>query len=108
MTTVPFKPKVYVKDGCPFSFKLLLFLAESGMTQQVEIIRCNPETPDFDSLKSKLDAGLGKPATFPTAEIEPNRYQSESDALVQHFASQRKVDVSRLPVLSFYLETMLF
>lgn len=107
MSTVPFKPKAYVKEGCPFSFKLLLFLAESGMIQQVEIIHCSPETPEFDAVKSRLEARLRKPATFPTVEIEPDRYLSDSDALVEHFASKRQIDISRLPVLSFYNQTIL-
>ena len=107
MNTVPFKPKVYLKEGCPFSFKLLLFLTESGMTRQVEVIRCNPEAPEFSAIKSRLDAGLRKPATFPTAEIEPDRYRSDSDALLEHFASKHQVDINRLPAMSFYLQTIL-
>jgi hypothetical protein len=107
MSTVPFKPKAYVKEGCPFSFKLLLFLAESAMIQQVQVIRCDPETPEFDAIKSRLQAGLHKPASFPTVEIEPDRYLSDSDALIEHFASKRKIDISKLPVLSFYKETLL-
>ena len=106
MSTVPFKPKAYVKEGCPFSFKLLLFLAESGMIQQVEIIRCDPEAPGFDAIKSRLQAGLGKAATFPTAEIDPGHYLSDSDALIEHFASKRKIDSRKLPVLSFYVQSI--
>lgn len=106
MSTVPFKPKVYLKEGCPFSFKLLLFLAESGMTGQVEVIHCDPEAPEFSAIRSRLEAGLRKPATFPTAEIAPDRYLSDSDALVEHFASQRHVDTNTLPALSFYRQTI--
>ena len=107
MSTVPFKPKAYIKEGCPFSFKLLLFLTESGMIQQVQVVRCDPETPEFDAIKSRLQAGLHKPASFPTVEIAPDRYLSDSDALIEHFAAKRKIDVSKLPVLSFYGETLL-
>jgi glutathione S-transferase len=106
VNTVSFKPKAYLKEGCPFSFKLLLFLAESGLAHQVEVIRCNPETPQFDAIRSRLQAGLRKPATFPTVEVEPNRYLSESDALIEHFASKHQVDIGALPALSFYLQTI--
>lgn len=106
MNTVPFKPKVYLKEGCPFSFKLLLFLAESGMSRQVQVIRCDPEAPEFSAIKSRLEAGLRKTATFPTAEIEPDRYLSDSDALVEHFASKHQVDINTLSALSFYLQTI--
>ena len=106
MNAVPFKPKVYLKEGCPFSFKLLVFLAESGITGQVEVIRCNAAAPEFETIKSTLQAGLRKPATFPAAEIEPNRYLSDSDALLEHFASKNDVDIGGLPALSFYLQTI--
>lgn len=106
MNTTPFKPKAYLREGCPFSFKLLLFLAESGLTSQVEIIRCNPGTAEFATIKSRLEAGLHKSVTFPTAEIEPGRYLSDSDALIEHFAAQRQVDLRGLPALSFYVQTI--
>lgn len=107
VSTVPFKPKVYLREGCPFSFKLLLFLAESDMTRQVEVIRCNPAAPEFSAIKSRLEAGLRKPPTFPTAEIDPDHYLSDSDALVEHFASKRHLDINTLPALSFYRQTIL-
>jgi uncharacterized protein YceH (UPF0502 family) len=105
MVAVPFKPKVYVKEGCPFSFKFLLFVTEAGIADQLKVIRCNPEASGFEAIKAKLEAGLHKSATFPTVEIEPNRYLS--DALIDHFVSKRNIEVNRLPVLSFYLQTIL-
>ena len=84
-----FKPKAYLKEGCPFSFKLLLFLTEAGIRDQLEIIRCDPKSQEFEEIKSRLQAGLHKPPSFPTVEIEPNRYLSDSDALIKHFAATR-------------------
>lgn len=106
MSTANFRPKAYLKDGCPFSFKLLLFLAESGMTAEVELIRCDPEAADFEAIKSRLEAGLRKRVTFPAAELEPDRYLSDSDALVAHFAAKRNVDIRTLPAFSFYVQTL--
>jgi len=106
VNTAAFRPKAYLKDGCPFSFKLLLFLAESGMTAEVDLIRCDPEAAQFEAIKSRLEAGLRKPVTFPAAEVEPNRYLSDSDALVAHFAAKRNVDVRTLPAFSFYVQTI--
>ncbi len=106
MAAVPFKPKVYVKEGCPFSFKFLLFVTEAGIADQLKVIRCNPEAPGFEAIKSKLEAGLRKSATFPTVEIEPNRYMSDSDALIEYFASERNIELSRFPALSFYNQTI--
>jgi hypothetical protein len=107
MSAAPFKAKAYLKEGCPFSFKFLLFITEAGLGDQIEMRRCNPDDPDFDALKEKLTAALGKPASFPTVEIEPGRFQSDSDALIQHFATKHGVKAENLPVLTFYKETIL-
>ena len=108
MSAQSFKPKAYLKDGCPFSFKFWLFLVESGLADEVDVIRCNPKDPQFAVISQKLASGLGRKPTFPTVEIEPGRYQSDSDALIEHFAATRAgVNAERLPALRFYKETIL-
>ena len=106
MSPIPFKPKAYLREGCPFSFKFLIFASEAGIGDRLELIRCNPDAPEFEAIRSKLQAGLHKPATFPTVEIEPGRFLSDSDDLIEHYASLYHVEVSKLPVLSFYLQTI--
>src|SRR5690606_28632655 len=105
-STESFKAKFYVKEGCPFSLKLLVFLAEARLLDGVEIVRLDPAQPDFDATKARLGEGLGKPATFPTVEIEPGRYMSDSDALVAHFARKHGVNAEALRVFRFYKETV--
>ena len=106
MSPQAFKAKAYLKEGCPFSFKFWLFMVEAGLADRIEVIRCNPDDPGFADIKARLTAGLGKPATFPTVEVEPGRYLSDSDALVEHFAAKHGVDASRLPAFAFYKETI--
>lgn len=106
MNAQPFKAKAYVKEGCPFSFKYWLFIVEAGLADQVEVVRCDPESRCFEAVKAKLTAGLGKPASFPTVEVEPGRYQSDSDALIEWYAKSHDIDVGRLPALAFYKETI--
>lgn len=101
-----FKPKAYLRVGCPFSFKLLLFLSEARLLDEVEWIRCDPDTEDYERVKARLSEAMGKPATFPTVEIEPGRYQSDSDALIGHFARKHGVDPSTLTALVFYRESI--
>ncbi|MGH8174862.1 MAG: hypothetical protein ACREV5_01205 [Steroidobacter sp.] len=100
------KAKAYLKMGCPFSFKFLLFMAEARLLDQIEMIRCDPHDPDFESIKARLAAGLNKPATFPTVEVEPGRYQSDSDRLIEFYAQKNSVDVNGLPALAFYKESI--
>ena len=106
MRPQPFKAKAYLKEGCPFSFKYLLFMVEAGLSDQIEVIRCDPSDPGFDAVKAKLTAGLRKPASFPAVEIEPGRYESDSDALIRHYATKNGVGASSLPALAFYAETI--
>ena len=100
------KAKAYLLDGCPFSFKFWLFMVESGLTNHLEVIRCAPQQADFAATKAMLSARLGKPATFPTVEVEPGEYRSDSDALIREYATRYDIDVSACPALAFYRETI--
>jgi hypothetical protein len=101
-----FKPKAYLKEGCPYSFKYLLFMAEAGLLDQVDLIRCDPESAEFDAVKQKLSKATGRDATFPTVEVAPQRYLTDSDELIEHYARASKIDAGELPALSFYNETL--
>jgi hypothetical protein len=101
-----FKAKAYLKEGCPFSFKFWLFMLEADLSERIEVIRCDPDEAGFEAAKAKLSAALHKPASFPTVEIEPGRYLADSDALIQHYATKKGIDASRLPALAFYKETI--
>ena len=107
MNIQAFKPRAFLKEGCPFSFKLWLFMVEAGIADEIEVIRCDPRSSSFAQIKADLAKGLGRAATFPTVEIEPGRYQSDSDALIRHFASRNNIDPGRLPALAFYQQTLL-
>lgn len=107
MSADQFKPKVYIREGCPYSFKFWLFIVEAGIAKDFELIRCRPEDPQFSEIKSRLSAGLGRSATFPTVEIEPGRFKADSDQLIAHFAARYGLDAGSLPALAFYRETIL-
>ena len=106
VTSTDFKPKAYLKDGCPYSFKYLLFMSEAGLVDRIDVVRCDPDSADFATTKHRLAQATGREATFPTVEIEPGRYLSDSDRLIDHFARLYSVDPGRLPALSFYKETV--
>lgn len=101
-----FTAKAYVKEGCPYSFKYLLFMTEAGLLDQVEVIRCDSKSADFDALKQRLSEATGRDATFPTVEIAPQRYMSDSDKLIEHYARASNIDPTILPTLAFYEETL--
>jgi hypothetical protein len=106
MTQAAFKPRAYLKVGCPFSFKFLLFASEARLLDSIEIVRCDPEHPEFERIKSKLEQATHDKASFPTVEVEPGVYKSDSDELIEYFARRYSVAEQKLPVLAFYKDSI--
>ena len=106
MSTSSFKAKAYVKDGCPFSFKFLVFMSESGLLDSIEIVRLDGNAPDFAAAKDRLSDALGQAATFPTVEIAPGRFMTDSDRIIEHFAQDAGLNPNEMPVLAFYKQTI--
>lgn len=106
MSSEPFRATAYVKEGCPFSFKFLVFMSEAGLLEQIEIVRLKQDDPGFDETKARLSEQLGTSATFPTVEVAPGRYMSDSDRVIEHFAGPAGLKADEMPVLSFYKQTI--
>jgi hypothetical protein len=100
------KAKAYIKEGCPFSFKFLAFMAEAGLLDEIEIVRLREGAADYEETKAKLAAELGK-ASFPTVEVEPGRLMTDSDRLIEHYAKRAGVQPDEMPVLSLYKQGIL-
>lgn len=101
------KPIAYLRTDCPFSFKFLLFISEAKLIDGFEIVKVDPNGKDFEQTKTKLAQATGKKATFPTVQLEPNTYKSDSDALVAHYAKLNNIDPKTLPAFSFYIAGIL-
>jgi hypothetical protein len=99
-------PTAYLRTGCPFSFKLLLFLSEAGLLKDFDVVKCDPDTREFEGIKAKLTEKTGKKVSFPTVEIEPGVYKSDSDALVKLYAAKHNIDPRTLAAYSFYIESI--
>ena len=106
MSPANFKAKAFVKEGCPFSFKVLAFMAEASLLDEIEIVRVREGDANYEATKKKLEARLGK-ASFPTVEIETDRYLSDSDRLIEHYAKRAGLRPDEMPVLSLYKQGIL-
>lgn len=107
MRSDTFKPTAYIKDGCPFSFKFLVFMAEAELLREIDIVRLREGQPALESIKRRLGEILGKPASFPAVEVERDKYLLDSDRLIEHFARRHDRRSDDLPVLSLYKQTIL-
>jgi hypothetical protein len=106
MSSKEFRAKAYVREGCPFSFKFLVFMSEAGLLDRIEIVRMKPSDPSFEADKQKVSKKLGKAMTFPTVEVEPGHYETDSDRLIDRYAAEAGLKPDALPVLSFYKQTI--
>lgn len=102
-----YKAKAYLRTDCPYSFKFLLFMSEAGLLDHIDIVECDPQGSAFAATKARLAQATGRAVTFPIVEVEAGRYQSDSDALIQHYAAAHGVDRSALAALHFYLNGIL-
>ncbi len=100
---MPFRPTAYLLTDCPFSFKFLLFISEAKLIDGFEIVKVDPNAKQFEQTKTKLAEATGKKATFPTVQVEPDVYKSDSDELVAHYAKLNNIDPKTLPAFSFYM-----
>lgn len=103
MNNPAFKPIVYLKQNCPFCLKIRLFLLEAGMNQDVETRDFAPGTPQEDAIRGELAPHLEK-VSFPSAQLEPGRYVTESDDIVAFLAAKSGRDPADLPVYTNYVE----
>lgn len=106
MSSDAFKAKAYVKDGCPFSFKFLVFMAEAGLLDEIDVVRVREGDAEYETAKRTLTEHLGK-ASFPTVELEPGRYLADSDRLIEHYATSAGLRPDDMPVLSLYKQGIL-
>jgi len=72
----------------------------------LNIVRLREGEAGFDATKQRLSEQLGKPVSFPTVEIEPGRYMSDSDRLIEHYAEPHRLIPDELPVLSLFKQTI--
>lgn len=83
-----FRPVAYIKEGCPYSIKLLEFLTEAELTDRVDIVRCASGTPAMEAVRQKLSAATGETPKFPTVEVEPGQFRTESAELIEYFSQK--------------------
>ena len=99
-----FTPKLYLKNNCPFCFKVIMFLTETQQMDQVEIISIDGNNDDeMNHYRQTLEALTNTKASFPTAELTENEHITDSDAIVSFFAEKVGIEASQAKGYQFYL-----
>jgi glutaredoxin len=94
----------YLKQGCPHCFKFLLFMTEAKLLDRINIIEPDPESEEFEQIRTMLTEKLGKKATFPTVEVEEGKFMNESDDLIEYFAKANDIALDDMQVLPIYTQ----
>lgn len=102
MTDTAFTPAVFLKAGCPFCLKVRLALLETGQLEQVVLREFTPGTGEETAIRDLL-APVVEKVSFPTAELTPGVFTTESDAIVAHFVERAGVEPAALPTYQSYL-----
>lgn len=97
-----FTPTIYLKDKCPFCFKVRVAIAETGLTDKVIVRDFVPGEPEEAQIRETLAPKFEK-VTFPAAEIEPGLFIADSDGIVAALAAQAGRTPESLTVLGHYL-----
>lgn len=98
-----FKPILYLKKGCPFCFKLRVFLLDAGLLDRFALREFAEGTDDEKNIRNELSPHFDR-VSFPTAQIAPGSYKKDSDELVAHFAREAGTDPACLDTFQAYVE----
>ena len=97
-----FVPTAWVRTNCPYSFKFRLFVVEAGLAKKFHFVPMTPGSKDFEEIKSQIEHRSGRKAQFPTVEVAPGTFMTDSDELIEYFAAQYGKSANELETLSFY------
>ncbi len=102
MTDETAKPILYLKQNCPFCLKLKLFALEAGLQDELSVREFAPGDAEETAIRAELDSKVEK-VTFPTAQLQPGEYMTDSDGIVDALAARYDRDLSKLPVFQSYV-----
>ena len=97
-----FKPTIYLKDKCPFCFKVRVAISETGLADQLIVKDFVPGDENEAAMRAELAPHFEK-VTFPAAEIEPGKFIADSDGIVAWLAEKAGRSTDDLEVLGHYL-----
>jgi hypothetical protein len=98
-----FTPVLYLKHGCPFCFKLRVFLLEAGLLDRFRVKQFIPGTAAEQVFRDELALHFDK-VSFPAVQVSPGRYLGDSDTLISFFANERGLDPTAMPTLQEYIQ----
>ena len=97
-----FTPTIYLKDKCPFCFKVRVALLEVGLFDKVNVREFVPGDAEEESIRETLAPHFEK-VTFPAAEVAPGKFLADSDGIIAELVGTVGKKPEDLTALDAYL-----
>ena len=101
------KSKLFVKGGCPFSYKFIIFLNEINKLDDFEISVAHADTSSYEEITMYIHDKSGQKASFPTVETDEGIFLVGSDELILHYSEIYNKSRDDIKMLSYWENNMM-
>lgn len=101
------KNKLFVKAGCPFSYKFIVYLNEINKLGDFELHVAHADEESFEEITMYILEKSGQKASFPTVESSDGIFLTGSDELIEHFSSVYNITRDNIEMLKYWENNMM-
>ncbi|MAT22910.1 MAG: hypothetical protein CML86_05370 [Rhodobiaceae bacterium] len=101
------KSKLFVKGGCPFSYKFIIFLNEINKLDDFEISVAHADASSYEEITMYILDKSGQKASFPTVETDEGIFLVGSDELILHYSEIYNKSRDDIKMLSYWENNMM-
>ena len=101
------KNKLFVKGGCPFSYKFIIFLNEINKLEDFDINVAHADEPSYEEITMYILEKSGQKASFPTVETDDGIFLVVSDELILHYSEIYKTNRDNIKMLNYWEKNMM-
>ena len=101
------KDILYVKGGCPFSYKFLIYLNETNHLSDFEVKVAHADEDSYEEIANYLKAKTNSSPSFPTVETTGGEFKSGSDELIQEYSDIYKIPRENIKMIDYWEANMM-
>jgi|SRR5210317_223134 hypothetical protein len=101
------KNKLFVKAGCPFSYKFIVYLNEINRLGDFELHVAHADEESYEEITMYILEKSGQKASFPTVESSDGIFLTGSDELIEHFSSVYNITRDNIEMLKYWENNMM-
>jgi len=101
------KNKLFVKAGCPFSYKFIVYLNEINKIDDFELHVAHADEESYEEITMYILEKSGQKASFPTVESSDGIFLAGSDELIEHFSGVYNITRDNIEMLKYWENNMM-